>query len=89
MIREPVEEEDDGANGEDRTESGVRPSLPVRVLTFLNLQSLKSFLHPFRWKLIVKQLHGEVEGGVDEEVGHDEGEDVGGRVGKHNVAVWL
>ena len=46
MIREPVEEEDDGANGEDRTESGVRPSLPVRVLTFQNLQSPKSFFAP-------------------------------------------
>ena len=72
-----------------KTEQKVACAQACRCESVNISRALNLFLHPFRWELIVKQLHGEVERGVDEEVGHDEGEDVGGRVGKHDVAVWL
>ena len=46
-------------------------------------------MHPVSRPLPAEELHGEVEDHVDEEVGQDEDEDVGGGIGKHNVAVWL
>ena len=46
-------------------------------------------MHPVGRPLPAEELHGEVEDHVDEEVGQDEDEDVGGGIGKHNVAVWL
>ena len=39
-------------------------------------------MHPVGRSLPAKVLHDEVEGEVDEEVDHDEGEDVAGRAGK-------
>ena len=48
-----------------------------------HLKNLSARFYPGGWSLPGDELHGEVEDAVDQEVGHDEGEDVGGGVVQH------
>ena len=91
MVREPLDEKDDGGNAEEQEEGGMRPSLLMgeRYWNFKRSGVLNILSHPVRRVLSAHQFHGEVEGAVDEDVDHDEVEDVGGGVGKRDVAVWL
>ena len=64
--RKPFEEEDNSGDGENHAANGVRPSLPF------SFQNLNISSHPVGGSLPAEELHGDVEGGVDVEVRHDE-----------------